>query len=197
VQGYVGLGSGGLAVLGPGSGLVVADYWSESLIRSLMSLTLEVSFAQEVEEELDEVPYVGSVGGNDGIQPVEGESSTEEVRQTEGLDVYRDPGAMDQKVGPTDHRDQMGVDHMTWEVGRSHKPPGGDKLVREVWRLDIRLWREVEESTDVVAAGGVVELVVGAALEVGLDVDGVDGDGGDGLWEGCWVVGEPPSRDHG
>ena len=89
--------------------------------------------------ELDEVPYVGSVDGNDEIQPVEEEVSMEEVRQTAERDVYRDPEAMDPKEDLTDHRDQMGVAHTTWEVGRSHTPQGADTSVREVWRLDIRL----------------------------------------------------------
>lgn len=132
MQGYVGLGSGGLAVLGPGSGLVVADYWSASLITSLMSLTLEVSFAREVEEELDEVLCVGSVDGNDGIQPVEEEASKAAARRMEGSVVYRDLEAMDLKGDLIDHRNQMGVDCMTWEVGRSHKPRGGDKSVPAV-----------------------------------------------------------------
>ena len=83
-------------------------------------------------EELDEILYVGSVGGNYGTQPVEEAASTEEVHQMEGLDVYRILGAMDQKVGPTDHRDRMGADHMTWEVDRSHRPQGEGKLVRGV-----------------------------------------------------------------
>jgi hypothetical protein len=132
VRGYVGLGSGGLAVLGPGSGLVAADYWSASLIQSLMSLTLEVSFAQEVEEELDEVPYVGFVDGNGETQPVEGEASTEEVHQREGPAAYRDPEAMDQEEDLTDHKDQKGVDRMTWEVGRGRKPPGAGRSVPAV-----------------------------------------------------------------
>ena len=89
--------------------------------------------------ELDEVPYVGSVDGNDEIQPVEEEVSMEEVRQTAERDVYRDLEAMDLKEDLTDHRDQMGVDHMTWAVGRSHRPRGADKSVPGVWRLDIRL----------------------------------------------------------
>jgi len=105
-----------------------------------------------VGEELDEALDVGSVGESDEIQPVEEEASTEEVRQMEELDVYRDLGAMVLQEDLTDHRDRMGADHMTWKAGRSRKPRGGDKLVREVWRLGIRLWREVEESTDVVAA---------------------------------------------
>jgi hypothetical protein len=42
VQGYVGLGFGGLAVLGLGSGLVVVDYSSVSVIYPLMVLTFEV-----------------------------------------------------------------------------------------------------------------------------------------------------------
>jgi len=78
-----------------------------------MVLTLEVSFEQEVEVELDEVPYVVSVGGDDEIQLVEEEASTEEVRQTAERDVYRDLGAMDLKGDLTDHRDQTGAGHMT------------------------------------------------------------------------------------
>lgn len=126
-----------------------------------------------MEEELDEALDVGSVGESDETQPVEEEASTEEVRRMEEPVAYRDVQAMDQKLDLTDHRDRMGADHMTWEAGRSHTPQGVCKLVREVWRLGIRLWREVEESTD----------VVGAAVDLGLDVDGV-GDDGDGLWEG-------------
>jgi hypothetical protein len=90
-------------------------------------------------EELDEVPYVGSVGGSDGIQPVEDEASKEVVRQTEGPVAYRDLGAKDLREDLTDHRDQMGVGHTTREVGRSHRRRKGDKSVPGVWRLDIRL----------------------------------------------------------
>lgn len=90
-------------------------------------------------EELDEVPYVGSVGGNYGIRPVEEAASTEEVHQTEEPAAYLDLGAMDLKEDLIDHRDRMGADQMTWEVDRGHKSPLGGKLARAVWRLDIRL----------------------------------------------------------
>jgi hypothetical protein len=80
----------------------------------------------------DEVPDVGSVDGNDGIQPVEDEASKEEVLQTEGPAAYLDPEATDPKLDLTDHRDRMRADHMTWEVDQGHKPPGVGKLVREV-----------------------------------------------------------------
>jgi ssDNA-binding replication factor A large subunit len=89
--------------------------------------------------ELDEVLCVGSVDGNDGIQPVEDEASMEEVHQREGPAAYLDLEAMDQEEDLTDHRDRMGADHRTWEVDRGHKSPLGGKLARAVWRLDIRL----------------------------------------------------------
>jgi hypothetical protein len=89
--------------------------------------------------ELDEVLCVGSVDGNDGIQPVEDEASMEEVRQTKGPAAYRDLEAMDLKENLTDHRGRTGVDRKTWEFGRGRKPPGGGRSVPGVWRLDIRL----------------------------------------------------------
>jgi hypothetical protein len=51
----------------------------------------------------------------------------------------------------------------------------------------------VEESTGAVAAADVEEFVVEADV-AGNDVDGDDGGG---LWEGGWVVGEPPWLAHG
>ena len=48
---------------------------------SIVLLTLEVSFAQVEEAGLDEVPYVGSVGGNGGIRHVEEAASKGAVHQ--------------------------------------------------------------------------------------------------------------------
>jgi hypothetical protein len=132
-------------------------------------------------EELDEVPYVGSVGGSDGTRHVEAAASIQEVHQMEEPAAYLDLEAMDLEEDLIDHMDRTGADHMTWEVRRRHKTRGGGKLARGAWRLDIRLGREVEERAVGVEAVDVVRLVDEAAVEMGLDVDVAAGDGGDVL----------------
>ena len=139
MRGYVGLGFGGLVVPGLGSGLAVSDYSSMSLIMSIVLLTLEVSFAQVEEAGLDEVLYVGSLGGNGETQPVEEVASKEAVHQMGVPAAYLDPESMGLEEDPTDHTDQTRADRTTWEDDQGHTPLGGDKSVPGVSQLDIPL----------------------------------------------------------
>ena len=102
---------------------------------SIVLLTLEVSFAQVEEAGLDEVPYVGSVGGSGEIRQVEEAASKGAVHQMWVPAAYLDPEAMDLGEDPTDDTDQIRADRRTWEDDQG----GGDKSVPGVWQQDIPL----------------------------------------------------------
>ena len=135
-----------------------------------------------MEEEIDEVRDVESVGANGEIRHAGVAASREEVHQKVVPAEYQARAASCLKEDQNDHMDHRGgADRMTLEVRLDRTLQGAGKSAREVWRLGTRLELGVEFQA-------YIEVIGFRGPEVKLEeaLDAVYDDGA-GCGDDCWV----------
>lgn len=146
-----------------------------------------------MEEEIDEVRDVESVGANGEIRHAGVAASREEVHQKVVPAEYQARAASCLKEDQNDHMDHRGgADHMTLEVRLDQTLQWAGKSAREVWRLGTRLelGAEVQRCVEVMGRGlgG-----PGVKLEDALGAVYADDAGcGDDCWVEYWAAQELP-----